>query len=240
MEAEPETKPVRQRHLLLDRFARVDRGRAFVLDHFAGEQVPPVRGGVEDDVVGTSLDTAFQHRLQRFVGGIVAVEGEVVAEHDEAEIRAAEEVHQAGQALDVLAVDLDQLQPVGLLAVDVDIGVSGLHQRRLAHAARAPQQRVVRGQPVGKALGVFDQDVPHPVDAFGESRPSGCQTKASAEPNDLGVAAAGEAAERWPAMASSAVAIRSAVAPLRPFAGRFVAVFATAREAALEVARAAV
>ena len=89
MEAEPETETIRQRHLLLDRFARVDRGRAFVLDHLARQQVPPVRGGVEDDVVGTSLDTAFQHRLQRFVGSVVAVEGEVVAEHDEAEIGAA-------------------------------------------------------------------------------------------------------------------------------------------------------
>ena len=32
-------------------------------------------------------------------------------------IGAAQQVHQAGQALDILAVDLDQLQPVGRLAV---------------------------------------------------------------------------------------------------------------------------
>jgi O-antigen/teichoic acid export membrane protein len=41
-------------------------------------------------------------------------------------------------------------------------------------------------------------------------------------------------------MASSAVAIRSAVAPLSVLAGRFVAVFAGPREAALGVARVAV
>ena len=67
----------------------------------------------------------------------------------------------------------------------------------------------------------------------GESRPSGCQTKASAEPNDSWLPAAGEAAERWPAMASSAAAIRSAVASLSVLAGRFVAVFAGAARGGL-------
>src|SRR5690242_5657595 len=60
MESEPETETIRQRDLLLNGLARIDGGRALVLDHFAGEQVPPVRGGVEDDVVWTSLDTALQ------------------------------------------------------------------------------------------------------------------------------------------------------------------------------------
>src|SRR5579864_272049 len=41
-----------------------------------------------------------------------------------------------------------------------------LDQRRFAHAARAPQQRVVRGQAAGKALGVLDQQIAHPVDAL--------------------------------------------------------------------------
>src|SRR5882757_3102924 len=71
----------------------------------------------------------------------------------------------------------------------------------------------------------------------GASRPSGCQTKASAAPKDSAALAAGEVAERWLAMASSAIAIRSAVAPFEGFAGRFVAVFAGAREAALEAVR---
>src|ERR1700730_1207459 len=83
------------------------------------------------------------------------------------------------------------------------------------------------------------------------SRPSGCQTKASAEANDSGPRGAGEAAERLLAMASSALAIRSAVAlviravalaigavsPLDWLAGRFVAVFAGFRGAALVAAR---
>ena len=40
-----------------------------------------------------------------------------------------------------------------------------LDQRRLAHAARAPQKHVVGGQAGGETLGVVDQDVAHAVDA---------------------------------------------------------------------------
>ena len=35
-----------------------------------------------------------------------------------------------------------------------------------AHAARAPQQRVVGGKSVGETLGILDQDVAHPVDTL--------------------------------------------------------------------------
>ena len=69
-----------------------------------------VRGGVEDDVVRPSLDAALQHRLQRLVGGIVRVEGEVVAKHDEAVRRGAQERQAGRQRGDVLAVDFDELQ----------------------------------------------------------------------------------------------------------------------------------
>ncbi len=47
----------------------------------------------------------------------------------------------------------------------VDIGVRGLHQRGLAHAARAPKQRVVGGQAAGESRRVLEQRVAHPVDA---------------------------------------------------------------------------
>ncbi len=49
-------------------------------------------------------------------------------------------------------------------ALGVDRGMHRLDQRALAHAARAPQQRVVGGQPVGEAPRVGEQDVAHPVD----------------------------------------------------------------------------
>ena len=128
----------------------------------------------------------------------------------------------------------------------------GLDQRGLAHAARAPQQRVVGGQAVGEALGVLDQDVAHPVDALEQAEVDPADARHRRQPPvrvpDKGVRgaerlrpeAAGEAAERWLAMASSASAMRSAVPSLEAVAGRFVAAFAGFRAAALEVARAAV
>ena len=73
-----------------DRFRRVDRRRALVLDHLARHQVAAVGGGVEQDVVRPALDAAFEHRLQRLVGGVAAVEGEVVAEQQAAPRRAAQ------------------------------------------------------------------------------------------------------------------------------------------------------
>ena len=48
----------------------------------------------------------------------------------------------------------------------VDRRVHGLDQRRFAHAARAPEQRVVGGQPAREALGVLHQHVAHAIDAF--------------------------------------------------------------------------
>ena len=183
VEAEPETKTVRQRHLFLDRFARVDRGRALVLDHVARQKMAAVRSGVENDIVGTALDAAFQHRLQRLVGGVVAVEGEVVAEHDEAKRGVAQTVHQAGQTLDVLAVNLDQLEPVGRLAVDIDVGMRRLHQRRFAHAACAPEQRIVGGQAIGEPLGVLDQDVAHPVDPLEQAEVDAADARDRRQPS---------------------------------------------------------
>ena len=50
-------------------------------------------------------------------------------------------------------------------ALRIDGGMHGLDQRRLAHAARAPQEHVVGGEAGGEALGVVDQDVAHAVDA---------------------------------------------------------------------------
>ena len=47
-----------------------------------------------------------------------------------------------------------------------DRRMRGFDQRRLAHAARAPQQRVVRRQAAREALGVLDQKIAHPIDAF--------------------------------------------------------------------------
>ena len=47
-----------------------------------------------------------------------------------------------------------------------DRGVGGFDQRRLSHAARAPQQRIVRRQAAREPFGIFDQEIAHPVDAL--------------------------------------------------------------------------
>ena len=61
------------------------------------------------------------------------------------------------QALDVLAMDLDQHQRLWLVLVDPC--VDGLHQRALAHAASAPQERVVGGQAAGESARIVMERV---------------------------------------------------------------------------------
>src|ERR1700733_15828920 len=74
----------------------------------------------------------------------------------------------------------------------------------------------------------------------GASRPSGCQTKASALPSDSAAEDFGDAAERCDAMDSSARAIRCAVSPSVDAVGRFAAPPGVFRWPALEAAREAV
>ena len=62
-------------------------------------------------------------------------------------------------------MNFDELEP-GVRMRGADRGVRGLDQRGFAHAARAPQQRVVGRQAAGEALGILDQKIAHPVDAL--------------------------------------------------------------------------
>ena len=117
VEAEPQAEPVGQRNFFLNRFARIDRGRALVLDHVARQEMAAVRGRVKDDVLRPAFDAAFKYCFKRFVRGVVGIERKVVAEHDEAEVlRAAHHRHQVGQAFDILAMNFDELQRAGVLA----------------------------------------------------------------------------------------------------------------------------
>ena len=73
--------------------------------------------------------------------------------------------HQIRQRLDVLAMNFDELEPGGGMR-GADRRMGGLDQRGFAHAARAPQQRVVGRQAAREALGILDQKIAHPVDAL--------------------------------------------------------------------------
>jgi hypothetical protein len=135
--------------------ARVDGGRALVVHHLPRHEMAAVGGCIEEHVGRPSLDAAFEHGLQRLVGGVRRLEGEVVAEEDEAVAGlAAQMVEEAGQRGDVLAMDLDELQPAA------DLSMHGLDERPLAHAPRAG------GKPAGETHRVGEERVPHPVDAF--------------------------------------------------------------------------
>ena len=108
MKAEPETEAIGERDLFLDRLARIDRAGALVFDHIARQKMPPVRGGVERDIVRPALDTAIEHRFQRFVAGVFTVERQVVAEKQAAALRIAQQREEPGKARNILAMDLDE------------------------------------------------------------------------------------------------------------------------------------
>ena len=123
----------------------------------------PVRGRVEQDIVRAALDAALEHGFERFVGGIAAVEAEIVAEQKATARARRQALEQPRQAVDVFAVDLDQGQ--GASALGIDLAVDRLDQRALAHAARPPEEGIV-GRPSGReAAGVGEQDVAHAIDA---------------------------------------------------------------------------
>ena len=63
----------------------------------------------------------------------------------------------------------------------------GFDQRRLAHAARAPQQRVVGRQARGEALGVLDQHVAHAVDALEQRHVDAVDARHRREPAPVGM-----------------------------------------------------
>ena len=209
VEAEPQAEAVGQRHLLLDRLVRIDRRRALVLDHVARQEMAAVRGGIEDDVVGPPLDAAFERRLQRLVRGVVGVEGEIVAEENEAVAarRGRAPSAPAGSRCPRDGSRSSLAARAGMACVDP--GMDGLDERALAHAARAPQQRIVGRQARGEPLGVLEQDVADPVDALEEVQ---------LDPVDLGRPAAASCRRRArrrrprrrnPAPAAAAGAARS-------------------------------
>ena len=118
---------------------------ALVLDHVARHQVPAVAGGVEQDVVGATLDAAVEHGFQRLVVGILALEGKVVAK-DQAAPRPGRAAgsEQVGQGARYprggsrSAPAPRSPRPFRSQRRRIGVGVDGFHQRGLAHATRCP------------------------------------------------------------------------------------------------------
>ncbi len=137
----------------------IDRGGALILHHVARHQMAAVRGGIEQHIAGPALDAAFQRRLQRFVAGVVLVEGKIVAEEQEAPLRRRAEGAAAAAGW---RCPRDGFRSATRRALPARLLISrmhGLDQRAFAHAARAPEQRIVGRQAVGEAARVFQQRV---------------------------------------------------------------------------------
>ena len=67
------------------------------------------------------------------------------------------------QRLNVLAMNLDQFQ-------SRDLAMHGFHKRALAHAACAPEQRVVGGKSAREPLGIGEQGVTRDIDALQQAK----------------------------------------------------------------------
>src|SRR5437868_2727414 len=104
--------------------------------------MPPVRGGIEDDVVRATLNPALEHGFERFVRGIFGIKRQIIAKYDEALRSIPQQSHELRQAFDVLAMNFDELECT-LPGMVVDRGVSGLDERGLAHTPRTPEQGIV-------------------------------------------------------------------------------------------------
>jgi hypothetical protein len=120
----------------------VDQSRLAVLALELGQQVAAVGGGVDEEVVRGGAEGALQHRLEGLETGLVGLEGEVVAEDDEALRPAVNQVQHLRQVHQFILVHLDQAQALVAQLVE-----DGLDQGRLAGPPRSPEQEVVGAAP---------------------------------------------------------------------------------------------
>ena len=118
--------------------------------------------------------------LERLVAGVVLIEGEIVAIEEEAARRGPQDAQEQGQAGDLLTMNFDKRQAFAVLALRVDLRVDRLHERTLAHAARAPQKRIVGGKSVGEPACVFKKRIASRIDPLEEGKRqagNGCDRK---------------------------------------------------------------
>jgi hypothetical protein len=88
-------------------------------------------------------------------------------------------------------MDFDQLErPVVLFVApmrSIDRGMNRLHQRRLPHAACAPEQRVVGGQSARESFGIFEQHIAYAIDALEQRHLDAIHSRDRNEPVPVGV-----------------------------------------------------
>ena len=121
-------------------------------------------------------------RFQRLVTRVVLVERQVVAKNDEAEGARLQVGEALRQRVDVFAVDLDKLQ-----CGRRNAGVRGLDEGGFAHAASAPEQRIIGGQSHCEALGIGEELRRHVIDAFEERQGNAADIRDGVECIALGI-----------------------------------------------------
>ena len=108
---------------------------------------------------GGGHQAALQRRLELAVAGLAGVEGEVVAEEDEAVGGAAQRVENPGQVHEVVLVHLHHAQ-----APAAEAPQQALHRRGLPRAPLPEEQHVIRGQPAHELVGVGEETCDRPID----------------------------------------------------------------------------
>jgi hypothetical protein len=117
------------------------RRRILALDDGAA-----VGGHGEADMRGARGDTAVEQAPEReHLRPPIRAEAEIVDEQQEGAGLARKLRNQRGEAGERAGGELQQRERPGL--VRLHSGDSGAYQRRFAHPARAPQQRIMRRRP---------------------------------------------------------------------------------------------
>src|SRR3954470_9845245 len=164
IEADPQAEALGERDLLLDRLPRVylvaDVLGLEVFGHVLGHQVAAVGGGVDQQVLAGGGDRTVERHLERDVAFFGPVEAQIVAKEEEALASRGDLVDDVRQVHQVVLLHLDQAQALPRVLVE-----QALDDRRLAGAARAGEEHVVRRPALQELARVLLDPLDLPVDA---------------------------------------------------------------------------
>ena len=134
-------------------------GRGAIVRHRLRHQVPAIAGRVDAHVLGRRHQAALERGLELAVARLAGVEGEVVAEENEAVGGAAQCIEDPGELHEVGLVHLDHAQTPAAEAPE-----QALHRRGLPRAPLPVEQHVIRGQAAHELVGVGEQPLDRPID----------------------------------------------------------------------------
>ena len=141
MEADRQAEAIGKRQIVVHCIARIERIR--LPGDIARQDGATVCGHREAHIGRTRIDTAIEPTAKMPRGNVVVGrEAEIVDENEEIALRLSKRCEQARQRGDGIGGNLHQRN---LAVLRLRFGHRDPYQRGLAHAARSPQQHVVRG-----------------------------------------------------------------------------------------------